>query len=178
MAAQIYQTFRFSERSWKSRFFKRTNSQLLNLAINSAFLETWVRPHRYDQKVYGFMMVRIVKLSGCEKRNSWEGRGFAGSSNSQSQGSRMLNLPLSLAQQTFNVWDLVMDEIPALATPGQSTMEFHPVFLLSFSPALISEMGEKKKQLTSVLLSLIFSTLGDLLRLNTSTEIWRHYWLE
>ena len=83
----------------------------------------------------------------------------------------MLNLPLSLAQQIFNVWDLVMDEIPALATPGQSTMEFHPVFLLSFSPALISEMGEKKTKLTSVLLSLIFSTLGDLLRLNTSTEI-------
>ena len=144
MPAQIYQTFRFSERSWKSRFFKQTTSQLLNLAIHSAFLETWVRPHRYDQKVYGFMMLCMVKLSGCEKHNSWEGRGFAGSSNSQSQGSWMLNLLLSLAQQTFNDWDLVMDEIPALATPGQSTMEFHPVFLLSLSPALISEMGGKK----------------------------------
>ena len=55
----------------------------------------------------------------------------------------MLNLLFSLAQWTFSDWDLVMDEVPVLATPGQNTVEFHPIFLLFFSPALITEMGEK-----------------------------------
>ena len=143
MPAQIYQTFWFSERSWKSRFFKWTISQILNLAIHSAFLEPWGRPHRYDQKVYGFMMLHMVKLSGCEKHDSWEERRFVGSSNSWSPGSWMLNLLFSLAQRTFNGWDLVMDEIPVLATPGQNTVEFHLICLLFLSPALITEMGEK-----------------------------------
>ena len=164
MPARIYQTFWFSERSWKSRFFKWTISQLLSLAIHSAFLEPWGRPHRYDQKVYGFMMLHMVKLSGCEKHDSWEERRFVGSSNSWSQGSWMLNPLFSLAQWTFNGWDLVMDEVPVLATPGQNIGISSNIFAF---PISCPDNWDGRKKLTSVLLSLIFSTFGGLLRLNT-----------
>ena len=69
-----------------------------------------------------------------------------------------------------------MGEIPVLATLGQNTLEFCPIFLFSLSPALITEMGEKS---IFVLLSFKFSPLCELTRLNTYKEKHeKNYWLE
>lgn len=66
--------------------------------------------------------------------------------------------------QEFNGWESVMGEIPVLATLGQNTLTFCPIFLFALSSALITKMGEKS---IFVLFSLKFSTLCELPRLNT-----------
>lgn len=141
MPARIYQTFWFSERSWKS-IFKWTISQLLSLAIYSAFLEPWGRPHRYDQKVYGFMMLHMVKLRVWK---AWQLRRKTICWKFKQLISRLMNVESSVFFSTVDIqWlGLVMDEVPVLATPGQNIGISSNIFAF-LSPALITERWEKK----------------------------------